>query len=90
MKKMLLVNTILSGLLMLLIFTSGKSAVLENEVRFTHHFTKIGGISVLVPGSYRQYNEVGGYVVCECPKGMYFNCTKIVCDWPEFGCGCAN
>lgn len=90
MKKMLLINVILSGLFMSIIFTSGKSAVVMDVVRYTHHFEKILGVSVLVPGSFRVYNETGGYILYKCPDGLYFNCTKYICDYPETGCGCAN
>lgn len=91
MKKMLLINLILSGLLMLIIFTSGKSTVVEDEERYTHHFEEnMFGSLVLVPGSYRLYQPTGGYVVGKCPGDLYFNCKKIICDFPESGCGCAQ
>lgn len=90
MKKMLLINIILSGLLALIVFTSGKSVTVSNITEYRHHHKEVLGYFVLVPEAYREYNDVGGYSVCYCPEGLYFNCLKIVCDFPESGCGCAN
>ena len=88
MKKWLLLNVVLTGVLGCIFLTSGQSFV---EMEMLHCYEDGFWGTYIVPNKYLVPNDItGGYSTEECPPGLYFSCVEQICTWPEDACPCVR
>lgn len=90
MKKLFLINAILTGVLVCLFLTSGNEQEVITYPYCTHEYEDGLLGRYIVPNKYREYQETGGYFTGTCPEGLYFDCRTSSCVHPSQACDCVK
>lgn len=76
MKKLLLFNLVLTGIVSILFLTSGTNVETFREEKLLHHFEN----NILIPNMFREFDtETYSYVVRTCAEGTVFDCINGIC-----------
>lgn len=88
MKKWLLLNVVLTGVLGCIFFTSGQSST---DTMLLHCYEDGLWGRYIVPNKYLVPNDAtGGYSTEKCPPDLYFSCVDQFCTWPDNACPCVK
>ena len=93
MKKLFLINAILTGVLVCLFLTSGNEQEVITYPYYTHHYEEDeeSGRRYIIPDKFREFRDpLSAYGVLNCNAGLYFSCKTKSCVYPSEACECVK